>query len=63
MSDQTEMPLSEALRLKSRRCAECGSTEKPRRADASGAFDADPDPKVVVSYVCTNRQCGNSSGW
>jgi hypothetical protein len=63
MSDRTEMRLSEALRLEPRRCQSCGNREKPRHADADGAYEDNPDPKVVVTYYCTNRRCANSSGW
>ena len=63
MSEQTEMRLSEAKRLRPRRCAKCGATEKPDWADTSGAWEDTLDPKVAVAYYCTNRQCENSSGW
>lgn len=63
MTEQTEMRMSEFLRLKPRPCRTCGGTEKPRPADASDADDATVDTKVVVAYYCTNRRCNNSSGW
>lgn len=59
MSDQTEMHLSEYRRLKPRPCQKCDGTEEPRHAAPEGG----PDPTVVVSWYCTNSDCGNSFGW
>ncbi|MGW6531495.1 hypothetical protein [Streptomyces venezuelae] len=62
MTEQTEFRLSAAKKLKPRRCAACSHPEKPRWADASGAFDDDVDPMVVVSYECSNLDCDHSFG-
>ena len=63
MTEKREWRRSEARRLKSRPCQKCGGTEWPRVANATGMYEDELDPVVVVSYQCANELCNNGPGF